>query len=53
MHNKLLKRPDNLTSRLAYFCFVDYTKAFDKVKWDGLRQILEEMGTPHYLIKLN
>lgn len=35
-----------------YLCFVDYSKAFDKVKWNKLWTILLEMGTPPHLIYL-
>ena len=36
----------------TYLCFVDYTKAFDKIKWNLLWKIMEEMGTPQHLISL-
>ena len=29
-----------------YFCFIDYTKAFDCVDHNKLRKILKEMGIP-------
>ena len=29
-----------------YFCFTDYTKAFDSVDHDKLWEILQEMGIP-------
>ena len=32
-----------------YFCFIDYTKAFDCVDHNKLWKILQEMGTPHHL----
>ena len=33
-----------------YFCFIDYTKAFDCVDHNELWKILQEMGIPdHYL----
>ena len=32
-----------------YFCFIDYTKAFDYVDHKKLRKILQEMGIPDYL----
>ena len=32
-----------------YFCFIDYTKAFDCVDHNQLWKILQEMGTPHHL----
>ncbi|KAK9871609.1 hypothetical protein WA026_012988 [Henosepilachna vigintioctopunctata] len=35
-----------------YLCFIDYSKAFDRVKWNKLWTILLEMGTPPHLIHL-
>ena len=38
-----------------YFCFIDYTKAFDSVDHNKLWKILREMGIPDhltYLLKL-
>ena len=32
-----------------YFCFIDYTKAFDSVVHKELWKILKEMGTPDHL----
>ena len=32
-----------------YFCFIDYTKAFDYVDNNMLWEILQEMGIPDYL----
>ena len=32
-----------------YFCFIDYTKAFDCVDHNKLCEILEEMGIPDHL----
>ena len=32
-----------------YFCFIDYTKAFDCVGHNKLWKILKEMGIPDYL----
>ena len=32
-----------------YFCFTDYTKAFDCVDRDKLWKILQDMGTPDHL----
>ena len=32
-----------------YFCFIDYTKAFDCVDHNKLWKILKEMGTSDYL----
>ena len=33
----------------AYFCFIDYTKAFDCVDHSKLWKILQEMGIPDHL----
>ena len=33
-----------------YFCFTDYTKAFDCVNHNKLWEILKEMGVPDHLI---
>ena len=35
-----------------YFCFIDYTKAFDCVDHNKLWKILKEMGIPDHLIWL-
>ena len=32
-----------------YFCFIDYTKTFDRVDRNKLWKILKEMGIPSYL----
>ena len=32
-----------------YFCFIDYTKAFDYVDYNKLWKILKEMGIPDHL----
>ena len=32
-----------------YFCFIDYTKAFDCVDHNKLWKILKEMGIPYHL----
>ena len=32
-----------------YFCFIDYTKAFDCVDHNKLWKILKDMGIPDYL----
>ena len=36
-------------SKIIYFCFIDYTKAFDYVDHSKLWKILQEMGIPGYL----
>ena len=33
----------------TYFCFINYTKAFDCVDHNKLGEILKEMGIPDYL----
>ena len=38
--------------RNIYFCFIDYTKAFDCVDHNQLWKILQEMGIPDQLIYL-
>lgn len=35
-----------------YICFVDFSKAFDSVKWPKLWNTLLEMGTPKHLVHL-
>ena len=35
-----------------YFCFIDYTKAFDCVDHNKLWKIVKEMGMPDHLICL-
>ena len=35
-----------------YFCFIDYTKAFDCVDHNKLRKILQELGLPDHLTHL-
>ena len=35
-----------------YFCFIDYTKAFDCVDHNKLWKVLKEMETPDHLICL-
>ena len=38
--------------RNIYFCFIDYSKAFDCVDHNKLWKILKKMGTPHHLTYL-
>lgn len=33
-------------------CFIDYSKAFDCVRWDKLWTVLGEMGVPEHLVRL-
>ena len=37
------------SSRIHYFCFIDYAKAFDCVDHNKLWEILKEMGIPDHL----
>ena len=34
--------------KIIYFCFIDYTKAFDYVDHNKLWKILQEMGIPDH-----
>lgn len=36
----------------TYLCFIDYTKAFDCVRWRDMWLILGEMGIPRHLISM-
>ena len=38
--------------RNVYFCFIDYTKAFDYVDLNKLWEILQEKGRPDHLTRL-
>ena len=38
--------------KYIYFCFIDYTKAFDWVDHNKLCKILQEMGIPGHLTRL-
>ena len=46
-HRKSKRVPENI-----YFCFIDYTKAFDCVDHNKLWKILKEMEIPDHLICL-
>ena len=39
----------NYFLKAIYFCFIDYTTAFDCVDHNKLWKILKEMGIPHHL----
>ena len=41
----IIKKPRDFQKRI-YFCFTDYSKAFDCVDHNKLWKILKEMGTP-------
>ena len=45
-------RKSKRVSEKIYFCFIDYTKAFDCVDNNKLWRILQEMGIPDHLICL-
>ena len=45
------KKQENSRKNI-YFCFIDYTKAFDCVDHNKLWKILKEMGIPDHLICL-
>ena len=42
------KKQENFQKNI-YFCFIDYTKAFDYVDHNKPWKILEEMGVPDHL----
>ena len=44
----IIKKPREFQKNI-YFCFIDYTKAFDYVDHNKLWKILKEMGIPDYL----
>ena len=43
------KRKTREFQKNLYFCFIDFTKAFDWVDHNKLWKILKEMGIPHHL----
>ena len=43
-------RKSKRVKKKNYFCFIDYTKAFDCVDHNKWWKILKEMGIPDYLI---
>ena len=44
----IIKKAQELQKKI-YFCFIDYTKAFDCVDHNKLWKILQEMGIPNHL----
>ena len=46
-HRKIKRVPKK--KKKIYFCFIDYTKAFDCVDHNKLWKILKEMGVPDHL----
>ena len=49
MEKKCKKKKKKKVKKKIYFCFIDYTKAFDCVDHNKLWKILQEMGIPHHL----
>ena len=47
-----LWKKEESSRKISFFCFIDYTKAFDYVDHDKLWKILQEMGIPDHLICL-
>ena len=45
----IIKKSKKVPEKNIYFCFIDYTKAFDCVDHNKLWKILKEMGIPDYL----
>ena len=43
------KKQESSRKKKIYFCFIDYTKAFDCVDHNKLWKILKEMGIPDHL----
>ena len=46
---KLIIKKEREFQKNIYFCFIDYTKAFDCVDHDKLRKILKQMEIPDHL----
>ena len=44
----MLEKARNFQKNI-YFCFIDYTKAFDSVEYSTLWKILKEMGIPIFI----
>ena len=47
-----VRKSKRIPEKNIYFCFIDYTKAFDCVDHNKLWKILKEMGIPDHLICL-
>ena len=45
----IMKKAREFQKKHIYFCFVDYTKAFDYVNHTKLWKILKEVGMPNHL----
>ena len=48
--SKMMIKKKGEFQKNVYFCFLDYTKAFDCVDHNKLWKILKEMGIPDHLI---
>ena len=46
---KLITEKSKEIQKNSYFCFIDYTKAFDCVDHNKLWKILKDMGIPDHL----
>ena len=46
------RRDQIANQKNIYFCFIDYTKAFDSVNHKKLWKILKDLGIPDHLICL-
>ena len=44
-----MEKAREFQKKKIYFCFIDYTKAFDYVDHNKLWKILKEMGIPDHL----
>ena len=47
--HRIIQKAREFQKKNIYFCFIDYTKAFDCVDLNKLWKILREMGIPHHL----
>ena len=45
----IIEKAREFQKKNIYFCFIDYTKAFDCVDHNKLWKILKEMGIPDHL----
>ena len=48
----IIKKAREFQEKKIYFCFIDYTKAFDYVDHRKLWKILQEIGIPDHLTYL-
>ena len=44
--DKVIQRKKIKKKKNLYLCFVDYQKAFDRVKHDKLAEVMEKAGVP-------